>query len=116
MVPSDQEIQSFLDEVISLIEEGKTHFIAKRRGEPTFNYIRELLRLSLESEDDAWEEIKKLDVKNCCKIEEENNPNYSGDVWFFQKEVNGERAYIKIKVDNRGCVCIAFHIYNRFNE
>jgi hypothetical protein len=32
-----------------------------------------------------------------------------GSVWEFFKEIDGVWIYIKLKLDDRGCVCISFH-------
>jgi|GEM_PF-3288450 len=30
-------------------------------------------------------------------------------VWFFRKELNGKKAYIKLTIDQNLCICISFH-------
>ena len=32
-----------------------------------------------------------------------------GEVWEFIKSIDSQKAYIKLKINQQGCVCISFH-------
>ncbi|HVJ49293.1 type II toxin-antitoxin system MqsR family toxin [Desulfitobacterium sp.] len=101
---SKEEVVQFLQEVKGLIRKGKWDFIPRRKnllGIAVFG-----LTIS-----QAKQEILKLNYTDYDRgpLKDNDKP---GEVWEFIKDIDTQEAYIKLKIDVRGCVCVSFHPSN----
>lgn len=97
------KVEDFLKEAKVLIRKCKRRFL------PREDYEQHLLDLGfVGGVKQAWKELLKLDVTNMYKPPEPDRDRPSDTVWFFKREYNGIMAYIKVKVDERGFVCVSF--------
>ena len=94
-----------------LISAGKCRF--QRR--PDSDYVEDLLELGI-TEEEAWNYILMLNFHSYFP---DPKPAYLVDHsgLTFKRDINGIRAYIKIKIDNNNdneeVVCISFHKDNK---
>lgn len=66
--------------------------------------------LGLTSIEDAWREVLTLTPSHYFRGPCPDVTRSEGTmVWEFKKNVNGTLIYIKLKFDERGCVCMSFH-------
>jgi hypothetical protein len=104
---NDDAKKDFLKKAKELV--SKCHRRFQKRKE--YDIDKELAKLDILSTDEAWRFVLQIKVK-LAKVEYDRDDNTTL-VWFFKKEVNGKTAYIKLKIDERGCLCMAFHPWNR---
>lgn len=114
MLLSDQAKKAFLREAKRLISEGQIDFIKRTYDHPLGHKVKwkeAFLEIGLRSPQQAWREILRLSPNHYIEGPViDNDRLQDGKVlWIFKKEVNGVLTYIKLKIDNRGCVCLSFH-------
>ncbi|WP_407270771.1 hypothetical protein [Radiobacillus sp. PE A8.2] len=109
-----QNVRAFLYEAKKLVSVGRKVFI-KRKGYELpdgtqINYLQALLDLDIGNIDEAWGYVLSLSPNHyhAGPIPDRDRPD-SNDMWVFKRKINDIDAYIKLKIDNRGCVCISFH-------
>lgn len=107
--PNELAIKLFLLQVKQLVSKKQAEFVERK----DYNYLQELLYLEIDDLDTAWKHIIELRLNHYEEGPKPDHRNDGTDVWVFAKEVNGKKAYIKLKIDERGCVCISFHRYDR---
>ncbi|ODA39171.1 type II toxin-antitoxin system MqsR family toxin [Desulfosporosinus sp. BG] len=100
-----EEIKQFLKNAKSLIKQGKYDFIPRRIN------LQGLAQLGLTLN------LAKLALLQLSYRQYDRGPLPDTDrpadmVWEFIKEIDSQQAYIKIKIDRRGCVCLSFHPSN----
>ncbi|OXS56928.1 hypothetical protein B1A99_18890 [Cohnella sp. CIP 111063] len=98
-----QDVESFLTEAKICIAKMKRRFI------PREGFEQDLLDLGINGIQQAWRELLKIKASDMWKSPEPDHKDSTRLVWFFKREYNGITAYIKLKIDERGCVCISFH-------
>ncbi|BAE86296.1 type II toxin-antitoxin system MqsR family toxin [Desulfitobacterium hafniense] len=101
---SEEEVVQFLKEVKKLIGEGKWDFIPRKKN------LKGLAELGL-TIPLAKREILSLALKHYDRgpLEDKDRP---GQIWEFIKNIEMQEAYIKLKINQQGCVCISFHPSN----
>lgn len=99
------EIQTFLAEMRSLIQQGRFEAIDRRKNMQT------LMSLGITWKD-AKQEIYELEHSDYISgpLEDDQQPG-TGDVWVFYKEILGRLIYIKLKLEcpEPGVKAISFH-------
>jgi hypothetical protein len=104
----------FLYEVKKLVSQGRRQFV-KRQGYNvpdgrTINYVQALLELDIADVDEAWEYVLSLTPAHYHSGPKKDRDRPDGsDVWVFKRKINNINTYIKLKTDERGCICISFH-------
>lgn len=97
-----EEIESFLRKAKSLIRQGRWTFVPRKKN------LDGLAELGITIHQ-AKMEILALTYRHY-----ERGPigdrDAEGDLWEFIKEFEATPIYIKLKIDDRGCVCISFHL------
>jgi len=93
-----KEINNFLKAVKKEIREGRFFLIPRKKnlesaGELGVFPDEEILTLSYKDYDRGPLPDKIFD----------------GYVWEFIKKIDNNNTYIKLKVDERGCICLSFH-------
>jgi hypothetical protein len=111
---SNNGAKVFLIEAKALISRGRRDFVTRWYELPDgkrVRYIEAILDIGLTNIQQAWNEILTLKPSHYFRgpNPDWDRPNDRSQVWEFKKEVNGMMAYIKLKIDHRGCVCIPFH-------
>jgi hypothetical protein len=101
-------VYEFLKKMRRLINQGNKRFVMKRDGRYYYEILLEDFGIT---DKKAWEHIKNLNEHFLCNDEV---PSYiSSDAFVFKKLINGEIAYIKVKIEERNnfeeVVCISFH-------
>lgn len=111
---TEEEKKAFLREAKQLISKGKKDFIKRTYDHPVgkkVKWIEALLDIGLTGVEQMWDETLQLtpdDYKD-GPVVDNDRPHDGKIIWIFKKEVNGALTYIKLKIDNRGCVCLSFH-------
>ncbi len=101
-----KDVEEFLREARALIRVNKRRFVKREDRD----YLKDLFDLGIESRDQAWRVIRSLRATNQSQDTEPDEDGSGKLVWFFQKQMeNGLYAYIKLTIDERGCVCISCH-------
>ena|SRR5690625_4359509 len=111
---TEEEKKAFLRKAKQLISVGKRDFIKRTYDHPSgkkVKWIEALLDIGLTSPEQMWDETLQLTPNDYREgpVVDNNRPWEGTVIWIFKKEVNGVLAYIKMKIDNRGCVCLSFH-------
>jgi hypothetical protein len=95
----------FLRQAKALISNGRTYF-SKRND---YDTTQALFDLGIEDRKGAWCEVLKLKPTDQYKPPELDRRGSGELVWFFRKDINGKKAYIKLTIDQNLCICISFH-------
>lgn len=57
----------------------------------------------------AVEEVNTLTYQDYYRGPSKDHNRDGRDVWEFVKDLDEEKAYIKLKIDSSGCLCLSFH-------
>jgi hypothetical protein len=104
---STADIVSFLEKMKRLIAAGKYDFVPRRKN------MQALARHGLTIAD-AKAEILGLVVDDYYKGPKRDfDPDKSGDIWEFKKDVDGTQFYVKVKITQEDGAsilkCLGFH-------
>jgi hypothetical protein len=104
---STTDITSFLEKMKRLISAGKYDFVPRRKN------MQALAQHGLTIAD-AKAEILGLVVGDYYKGPKPDfDPNKSGDIWEFKKDVDGTQFYVKVKITEENgesiLKCLGFH-------
>lgn len=104
---SIQDINTFLTKMKDLLIKNKYDFVPRRKN------MQSLAALGLTLVD-AKSEILSLEVGDYYKGPKlDHDPNRSGDIWEFKKDICGKKFYVKLKITtecgNDILKCIGFH-------
>jgi len=98
---SAQQVEEFLKQVRRTIADPKKFVIIPREKNR-----RDVARLGL---------VPRQEIMNLTHQDYDRGPlpdedeRMGGVVWEFMKEIDGIWVYMKLKLDERGCVCLSFH-------
>lgn len=101
-------------EVKKLVSQGRRQFV-KRQGYIApdgvkINYLQALLELDISDIEEAWNYVLSLTPSHYHSGPAKDRDRPEGaDIWVFKRKINEIDTYIKLKIDDRGCVCISFH-------
>lgn len=103
-----------LREAKQLISIGKREFINRTYKHPSgrnVNWLEAILDIGLTEIEQVWQEVLQLTPNHYVEgpVDDFNRPSEGKIIWIFKKKINGVMTYIKLKIDNRGCVCLSFH-------
>ncbi|MDQ7094168.1 hypothetical protein REC12_11265 [Desulfosporosinus sp. PR] len=101
-IASIEEINQFLENAKSLIRKGKYDFIPRKKNLDGLALLGITQKL-------AKSELLELTYRQYDRGPIPDIDRLSDIVWEFIKEIDTNLAYIKIKIDQRGCVCLSFH-------
>lgn len=112
-LPTYDEIQSFLDEMRSLMDQGRITTINRSKNMQT------LMDLGITWKD-AKQEIYELEQSDYVSgpAEDDQRPG-TGPVWLFYKELLGHTIYIKLKLESTaepGVKVFSFHFEGMRSE
>lgn len=97
-----KEIQKMLREFKALIRQDKWTFVERRVN------LQGLVALGL-TVPQAKAEIIGLSYRHYDRGPEADRDRDGDFIWEFIKRIGAQKVYIKLKIDNRGCVCLSFH-------
>lgn len=104
---------AFLSEIKKLIASGRWNFVRRTYNltdGSTQTYLQALFELDIDHPNDVQNEILKLTPLDYFSGPEDDRDRNDGTkFWIFKKTINGNTSYIKLKIDERGCVCVSFH-------
>lgn len=101
------DIAAYLSEVKRLLSTGKYDFVPRRKN------MQALAQHGL-TITDAKNEILGLVVSDYYKGPKQDlDPNRSGDIWEFKKNIDGMQFYVKVKITKENgeniLKCLGFH-------
>jgi hypothetical protein len=99
------DAESFLKEAKRLIIKQHRRFVPRE----DYDYLQALLDLGFTSKNQAWRALLRIEPSDIFQPPELDHDDTGHYVWFFKRVYNGIMAYIKLRIDERGCVCISFH-------
>lgn len=88
------EIEQFLQQVRNAISVGNTGILSRRH-----KYMATVAQLGITSKD-VWDDIYNLSPNDNWTKDADDNPAYSGFVWYTKKMLHGQMIYIKLKIKN----------------
>lgn len=108
MICSKDVVEEFLKEVNFRLNESEKNFY-KHKSRKTLSFQAEYNI----TDNQIIEEIKKLDISNYSKTENDNNPKWAHEkMWFFGQMFKTDNSYIevyiKLKLRNK-VICFSFH-------
>ena len=102
---SIEEVNQFLESAKSLIKQGKFDLIPRKKNIDGLALLGLTLRL-------AKLELLELSYRHYDRGPIPDRDRQGEMFWEFIKDIDSQQAYIKIKIDRRGCACISFHPSN----
>lgn len=99
---SKEEVEKVLREFKSLIKQGRWTFIERMVN------LQGLADLGL-TVPQAKAEILGLSFRHYDRGPEADRDREGDFIWEFIKRIGSQEVYIKLKIDQRGCVCLSFH-------
>ena len=99
---SKEEVEKVLIDFKSLINQGKWTFVKRKIN------LQGLAELGL-TVPQAKAEILSLSFRHYDRGPEADRDREGDFIWEFIKRIGSQKVYIKLKLDQRGCVCLSFH-------
>lgn len=111
-------VTSFLKTVKKEIKRGHRVFIGYRSissNGKIVNAKQGLLDIGVVKASDIWKYIFELEPNECFRIgfDYDKSRDMNSELFEFIKKINKKNVYIKLFLNNRGVVCLSFHISNR---
>ncbi|MBP3952224.1 type II toxin-antitoxin system MqsR family toxin [Bacillus suaedae] len=108
------DVRLFLIEVKKMISLDQKRFIKRKQynapGKSYYNYLEALLDIGLTTPAEVWNYILDLTPADYFSGPDQDRNGENGfNLWTFKTEINEVNTYIKLKIDERGCVCLSFH-------
>ena len=115
-----EAISIFLKSANREIDRNNVTFIGYRMIESNgkiVNAKQALLDIGIVNPREIWTIIKKLEVSDCFRIskDRESKRDYNSEIFEFKKVINKKNVYIKLTINDRGLLCLSFHLDNGGN-
>lgn len=111
-VATQKETADFLNIVKCKVSSKDCEFVTREytnsKGQKV-SWRQALSDLEIIGMEQVWYEVMNLSTNNYVGGPENDHNGSPEKIWIFKKEVNKMPAYIKLKIDRRGCVCLSFH-------
>lgn len=113
-------VNTFLKMANKEIDNNNVYFVGYRSVEynnKIVNARQALLDIGIVKEKEIWDYVKELKVDNCFRISKDRDSrrDYNTEIYEFKKIINRKLVYIKLTINNRGLLCLSFHIDNGGN-
>ena len=113
-------VTTFLKMANKEIDNNNVQFIYYRKVEYNNKVVtarQALLDIGIIKEEEIWKHVKELKLENCFKISKDRDykRDYNTEMYEFKKIINKKVVYIKLTINNRGLLCLSFHIDNGGN-
>ncbi len=104
-----QGINNFLVAVRLLISQGNIILVPRKKNLDSLAILG-ITRLQ------AYDVVKMLTFRDYLAGPKKDYIGDGRDVWEFLKDINEEEVYIKLKLNQEGCLCLSFHIAEMESE
>ena len=113
-------VNTFLKMANKEIDNNNVYFVGYRSVEynnKIVNARQALLDIGIVKEKEIWDHVKELKPDNCFRISKDRDSkrDYNTEIYEFKKIINRKLVYIKLTINNRGLLCLSFHIDNGGN-
>ena len=102
------------------IDKNNAYFVYYRNvksGNKVVNARQALLDIGIIKISEIWNHIKELQPSDYFRIsrDREFSRNFNAEIYEFKKNINRKNVYIKLTINDKGLLCISFHIDNGGN-
>ena len=113
-------VNSFLITDRKEIDKNNAYFVYYRNvksGNKVVNARQALLDIGIIKISEIWNHIKELQPSDCFRISRDRDfgRNFNAEIYEFKKIINRKNVYIKLTINDKGLLCISFHIDNGGN-
>lgn len=114
----DKEVVDiFLKTARKEIDNNNVYFIGYRdvlSNGKKVNAMQALLDIGIVRKEDIWNYIKTLTSDDCFRISRDYDfkRDYNSEIFEFKKFINRKLVYIKLTINNKGLLCLSFHLDN----
>lgn len=113
-------VNSFLITARKEIDKNNAYFVYYRNvksGNKVVNARQALLDIGIIKISEIWNHIKELQPSDCFRISRDRdfNRDFNTEIYEFKKNINRKNVYIKLTINDKGLLCISFHIDNGGN-
>ena len=111
-------VESFLKTVKREIKKGNRSFVGHRNvcsNGKVISAKQALLDIGIVKIKEIWDVILNLEVSDCFRIsmDYDKTRDMNSEIFEFIKVYNKLNVYIKLLINDRGVVCLSFHISNK---
>ncbi len=102
------------------IDKNNAYFVYYRNvksGNKVVNARQALLDIGIIKISEIWNYIKELQPSDCFRISRDRDfsRDFNAEIYEFKKIINRKNVYIKLTINDKGLLCISFHINNGGN-
>ena len=102
------------------IDKNNAYFVYYRNvksGNKVVNARQALLDIGIIKISEIWNYIKELQPSDCFRISRDRDfsKDFNAEIYEFKKIINRKNVYIKLSINDKGLLCISFHIDNGGN-
>ncbi len=113
-------VNSFLITARKEIDKNNVYFVYYRNvksGNKVVNARQALLDIGIIKISEIWNHIKELQPSDCFRISRDRDfsRDFNAEIYEFKKNINRKNVYIKLTINDKGLLCISFHIDNGGN-
>lgn len=113
-------VNSFLITARKEIDKNNAYFVYYRNvksGNKVVNARQALLDIGIIKISEIWNHIKELQPSDCFRISRDRDfsRDFNTEIYEFKKNINRKNVYIKLTINDKGLLCISFHINNGGN-
>lgn len=113
-------VNCFLVTAKKEIERNNVYFVGYRNvsyDSKIVNAKQALLDIGIVKISEIWNYIKELKSSDCFRISRDRdfNRDFNSEIYEFKKIINRKNVYIKLTINNKGLLCLSFHIDNGGN-
>lgn len=113
-------VNSFLITARKEIDKNNAYFVYYRNvksGNKVVNARQALLDIGIIKISEIWNHIKELQPSDCFRISRDRDfsRDFNAEIYEFKKIINRKNVYIKLTINDKGLLCISFHINNGGN-
>lgn len=110
-------VSIFLKMARKEIEKNNVYFVGYRTVESNGkekNAKQALLDIGINNLKEIWSHIKTLEVDDCFRISKDRDlkRDNNAEMFEFKKIINKKNVYIKLTINQRGLLCLSFHLDN----
>lgn len=115
-----QVVTIFLKTAKREIEQNNVHFVCYRNvkyNNKEVNAKQALLDIGIIKEEEIWKHVKELRPEDCFRISKDRDfkRDYNYEMFEFKKIINKKTVYIKLTINQKGLLCLSFHLDNEGN-
>ena len=113
-------VNSFLITARKEIDKNNAYFVYYRNvksGNKVVNARQALLDIGIIKISEILNHIKELQPSDCFRISRDRDfsRDFNAEIYEFKKNINRKNVYIKLTINDKGLLCISFHIDNGGN-